>query len=212
MLESEEQNSTSDVIREEIRNQSQNEAEAILAQGEKEALQILDSARAEAEKIHADRIQKAEIQAEGIRKKILSGVHLEVKRQTLRARESLLSTIFDKIKEKLFAFRQTEAYANYLKRLVAEGMTALDAEIIQVLGGDVERALLQRDFIKEIEKDVLTRTGREIKLKVSERILPEGGVVLVSSDEKMLFDNRLTTRMQRMRNQMRLKAVKRVME
>lgn len=212
MLESEEQNSTSDVIREEIRNQSQNEAEAILAQGEKEALQILDSARAEAEKIHADLIQKAEIQAEGIRKKILSGVHLEVKRQTLRARESLLSTIFDKIKEKLFAFRQTEAYANYLKRLVAEGMTALDAEIIQVLGGDVERALLQRDFIKEIEKDVLTRTGREIKLKVSERILPEGGVVLVSSDEKMLFDNRLTTRMQRMRNQMRLKAVKRVMD
>ena len=183
MQESEDQKSTSDVIREEIRNQSQNEADAILAQGEKEALQILDSARAEAEKIHDDLIQKAEIQAEGIRKKILSGVHLEVKRQTLRARESLLSTIFDKIKEKLFAFRQTEAYANYLKRLVAEGMTALDAETIQVLGGDVERALLQRDFIKEIEKDVLARTGREIKLKVSERILPESGVVLVSSDE-----------------------------
>ena len=212
MQESEDQKSTSDVIREEIRNQSQNEADAILAQGEKEALQILDSARAEAEKIHDDLIQKAEIQAEGIRKKILSGVHLEVKRQTLRARESLLSTIFDKIKEKLFAFRQTEAYANYLKRLVAEGMTALDAETIQVLGGDVERALLQRDFIKEIEKDVLARTGREIKLKVSERILPESGVVLVSSDEKMLFDNRLTTRMQRMRSQMRLKAVKRVMD
>jgi len=213
MCSTENENTSSDVLQKEIQNQSQREAEMILSQADKEAKQILDAARSEAERIRGDIIGKAENQAATIRKKILSGVHLEVKRQTLRVREELLAKIFNGVEERLHAFRKTEGYTDYLQKLVIEGILALDTDTIQILSGDVEKKLLSHEgVITKIENNVRERIGRKIKLNLSKRVLPEGGVVLVSSDERMLFDNRFPARMKRMKNEMRLEAVKRVME
>jgi vacuolar-type H+-ATPase subunit E/Vma4 len=156
-------------------------------------------------------IRKAEAQAEGIRKKILSGVRLDVKKQNLRTREELLSKIFEQVKEKIEAFRQTKAYKGYLKELVIEGVMAIDAERMRVLPGNVEKKLLSEATVKQIIGEIQKRTGRKMKLSVADQPLPEGGVVLISEDERMLFDNRFSARMQRMQSQMRLEAMKRVM-
>jgi len=213
MRSTENENTSSDVLQKEIQNQSQKEAEMILSQADKEAKRILDAARSEAERIRGDIIGKAENQAANIRKKILSGVHLEVKRQTLRVREELLTKIFKGVEERLHAFRKAEGYTDYLQKLVIEGILALDTDTIQILSGDVEKKLLgHKGVITKIENNVRERIGRKIKLNLSKRVLPEGGVVLVSSDERMLFDNRFPARMKRMKNEMRLEAVKRVME
>ena len=198
-------------MQKEIQAQSEKEAETILGQAEREAQQILNNAQKEADSIKADMIRKAEAQAEGIRKKILSGVRLDVKKQNLRIREELLSKIFEQVKEKIETLRQTKAYEGYLKELVIEGVMAIDAERMRVLPGNVEKKLLSEATVKQIIGEIQKRTGRKTKLSVVDQPLPEGGVVLISEDERMLFDNRFSARMQRMQSQMRLEAMKRVM-
>lgn len=206
-----EQHISSDILQKEIQVQSEKEAEAILEQAEREAQQILNNAQKEADSIKADMIRKAEAQAESIRKKILSGVRLDVKKENLRTREELLLKIFEQVKEKIEAFRQTKAYREYLKELVVEGVTAIDAERIRVLSGDVEKKLLSEATVKQVIGEIQKRTGRKTSLSVADQSLPEGGVVLISEDERMLFDNRFSARMQRIQSQMRLEAMKRVM-
>lgn len=211
MKSREEQNSSSDVLRREIQDQSKKEVAELVERAEREAKQILDRARAEAEKVRADILKKAETQADAVRKRILSGVHLDVKRQNLRTREELISRLFQAVEERLNRFRETKACVASLKKLAIEGVLALDAETIRILSGNVERELLTKKMLSEVEKEVHQQTGREVKLVRSDQVLPEGGVVLVSSDERMLFDNRFSARMKRIQHRMRLEIVKRVM-
>jgi vacuolar-type H+-ATPase subunit E/Vma4 len=82
---------------------------------------------------------------------------------------------------------------------------------MRVLSGATEKKLLSEATVKQIIGEIQKRTGRKTKLSVADQSLPEGGVVLISEDERMLFDNRFSARMQRMQSQMRLEAMKRVM-
>ncbi len=210
MKSKEEQHSSSVVLRKEIQDQSEAEAAALLEQAEKEAQRIFDEARAEAEKIKADILKKAEIQAEGVRKKVLSSVRLEVKRQTLRTREALVLEIFSGVAEKIEAFRKTKGYLPVLKNLVMEGVLALDADMVHVLAGDVERKLLTKKIFSEVEKGIRQRRKKKVKLEFSGRTIPDAGVILMSSDGRTQFDNRFSTRMGRMQDAMRLVVAKRV--
>ena len=89
---------SSDVLRREIREQSEAEAASLVEGAEKEAQRIVSGAETEAGKVRAEILKKAEVQAEGIRRRVLSGVHLEIKRQTLRAREEMLAEILNSVK------------------------------------------------------------------------------------------------------------------
>lgn len=206
----ENEHSSSDVLRKEIREQSEAEAAAILEQAEKESRGILDEAKAESEKVKADILRKAEVQAEAVRRRIVSGVHLEIKRQALRTREELLSKIFQAVKERLEGLRKTKAYEPFLKKMIVEGVLALDAELVEVMAGDVEKKHITRQFLSQLEKEVRKQGGKEVKLRLSEQTFPEGGVVLISSDGRMKFDNRFSARMERLEREMRLEAVKKL--
>ena len=206
------QRSSSGILQKEIESQSTREAEEILGQAEREANRILENARRDAEKIRAEMLRKAEVQAEGIRRKILSSVHLEVKNQALRTREDLLTKIFQEVMKKLDAFRRTMGYDEYLKKLVIEGVLALDTDKIRILTGDIEKKRLSDATLAQIKREVKKQTGRAVSLSVADQVLPESGVVMVSADERMLFDNRFYTRMRRLQNVLRLEAIKRVME
>ena len=206
-----EKSSSSGILQKEIESQSTREAKEILEQAEREANRILDGARKEAEKIRAEILRKAEGQAEGIRRKILSSVHLEVKNQTLRTREDLLTKIFQEVMKKLDAFHRTKGYEKYLKKLVIEGVLALDTDKIRILSGDVEKKRLNDAMVAQIQKEVKKQTGRTMSISLADQVLPESGVVMVSADERMLFDNRFSTRIRRLQNELRLEAIKRVM-
>jgi V/A-type H+-transporting ATPase subunit E len=207
----EDQHPTSEVLRKEIRNQSDDEAASILEQAKKESDKILSDAEKEARKIKTELLKKAELQANGIRKRILSGVHVEIKRQNLRAREELISKVFQMVAKRLDAFRQSDTYIVFIRKMVKEGVLALDADEFRILHGNVEKQRLTKKILSEMEKELSIETGRKVKLVLSDQVLPEGGVVLISSDERMLFDNRFSARMERMEDEMRLVVMKRVM-
>ncbi len=207
----EEHTESSDIFKKEIQAQSKVEAGGILEQAEKEANHILDDAKKEAEKIKNGLLQKAGVQADGIRQRILSGVHLEINKRALQDREELISKLFQAVEEKISQFRQSDFYLPFLKKLVLEGIMALGGGKLIILPGEVEKKLLTKKVLSQIEKEVHEKYGGKVVLSLSDQILTEGGVVLESSDGNTRFDNRFSARIKRIENDMRLVAVRRVM-
>jgi vacuolar-type H+-ATPase subunit E/Vma4 len=193
-----------DALRQDILERSRQDIRAILQEAERDAAKLLQDARDQAEGFKAEILKKANAQAEGVRRRILSGVHLEVQRQHLQVIEEALSGIFRRLSEKLEAFRKDPGYGAFLDTLMLEGVQALDAGEIRVVPGDVERALLTEERLARIEAGA----ERPVRLVLSPDRLPEGGVVLESSDGRMRFDNRFSSRIRRYGDLLRRTAMK----
>ncbi len=204
-----EESTASKKLQEEIREQSEAEAAVILEQAEKEAGRIIGDAESEAQKIRSGLIKKAKTEAEGIRKRILSSVHLEIKKQNLKAREEMLSKLFLLVQEKLEQFRKSPDYGSFLETAVIEGALALGFENLSILTGDVERKLLSKQSLNRIVKQ-LDQEGRKVKLLLSDEKIDEGGVIVASQDGRARFDNRFSARIRRNLDEMRLLAIKKI--
>lgn len=201
----------SEHLLEEIREQSAAEADEILKQAAEEKKRILAEAQSEAEKVRSEAVERAERTAESVRRKILSGVHLEVQRQYLDSREEVMSAVFDALIEKMARYRESKAYRSFLKRLVLEGVVALEGDAFSLVMGDVEKRIMTKKTLDETVRMIEESAGKKVRLTPLKRKLPEAGIVVVSSDERMLFDNRIATRIERMKDEIRLEVMNRVM-
>ncbi len=201
--------SSSEILLQEIQTQSQTEADAIIEQAQKEAEQVRKQSEKEAEQIRHDMLQKAETQAENIRRKILSGVHLEVKKQTLRLRETTISKIVDAIRQKAEALRQSPEYLSNLKDMVLEGVQALDSNAIEIIPGNIERKLLTDDELKKIVNE---SKKSDLKLALSKDTLEESGIIIESEDGRTRYDNRFEAKLKRNNDTIRLTILKEIMD
>ena len=200
----------SDILCNEIQKQSKTEADAILEQAEKDVRRILDEAEKNADRIKADLMKQARTKAEGIQKRILSGVHLEIKKKRLRARESVLTKIFDSVHHDLITFRKDKRYKEVLNHLVLEGLFALDGGHIEIILGKVERDLLDENVLRALEKKACDESGKAVQLTLSKQSHADGGVVLLSLDGRTRFDNTFAARIRRMQDDMRLIIIKEI--
>jgi vacuolar-type H+-ATPase subunit E/Vma4 len=201
------ENASADALRKEISERSKIDAKAILDEAEREAARVRAEAKAEAEKFQAEILKKAAVQAEAVRKRILSGVHLEIKKRHLQVIEETLSKIFERVREKLEAFRKDRGYGAFLDVLLLEGFEALDSAEIRIIPGVAERSLLTKEKLSALEKEA-ERRKKKVRLALSDQTLPEGGVVLVSADGRTRFDNSFSARIRRFQNEMRMTAMK----
>lgn len=202
---------SSEVLCREIRTQSESEASSILEEAEKDVERIRQKAAQDAEKDREKTLSGAQIQAGASRRKMLSSVHLEVKKQTLRNREAILARIFQEVRKKLDAFRSDGEYAEFLMACVVEGALAVESETIQVVCGKTEEKKLTPAALESIQK-TLAQEGRVCRLELTEGDDGEGGVLVQSSDGRMRFDNRFSARIRRMEHRLRLEAMKKVFE
>lgn len=202
-----ESNAPSEILLSEIQSQSQTEADAVLEQARKEADELLNKARKNADKTYQELIQKAEVQAANIKKRILSSVHLEVKKQNLRARETMIQKVLDEIWKEIDLFRQKKDYASVLKEMILEGVSALDGNEMIVMPGDAERKLITTQMIDEIESQV-----QGLKLKLSDADISEAGLVVETSDGRTRFDNRFSARIRRHQETLRLMILRDIIE
>lgn len=201
------ENESAEALRKEILERSGADAKAVIEQAESDAARVKAEAKSEAEKFQAETLKKAAAQAEAVRKRILSGVHLEVKKRHLQVMEETLSRIFEQVKGRLEAFRKDKSYGAFLEKLAVEGIEALDSAEIQLLPGAAERPLLTRDRLAAIEKEAENRK-RKVRLVLSDQTLTDGGVVLVSGDGRTRFDNTFSARIRRYQGELRMTAMK----
>lgn len=200
---------TAESIRREIIETAQAEIREILESAEKEAKRILEEAKVEIEKIQREVKKKSLAQAEILRKRILSGLHLEVQRIHLQTTEETVSKIFEKVLERLETFRKTPSYEAFLDRMVLEGIMALDTQEVHIVAGEIEKTLLSSNRLRILEKKAES-LGKKVQLKLLPETLSEGGVVLRSSDQRQLFDNRFSSRIRRFRDRLYQETMKKL--
>lgn len=194
---------SSETLCQEIRAQSERDAEAVLEQARKESARLSEEAGKRADRVREEIMEKAGAQAKAVRKKILSGVHLEIKKQRMAVQEDAIKEVTASLRKKLLDFRAGDDYGDFLEKMIIEGAASLNGGRLIIIPGDRERELLTESRLKRIA-DSLKERYKTIALSLSEDSLAEAGVEMTTEDRRIRFDNRFSTRLQRMDHHIRL--------
>ncbi len=180
---------------------------------------ILSEARAEAEQIRAESVQKADAirlqaqaQAEVDRKKIMEQATREAERirsqamatsqlkartSQLEHREKILEQIFESVRQQLADVQKRKDYEHIVLQMVREAVIQLNAR----------KAVLRADKTtqKVLKDDSLEKLSKELNANISfGKALDEGtGVIVEASDGHLHYDNTLETRLNRMQSGLR---------
>ena len=180
------------------------EEEKIIKEAE---IQVVEKRKYSEKKIESllnDARNKAEEQAETIKKKIISAAEREVKRSSMRIRDSVMHDIMDRAEKKLSSMTGDENYRSVLVNWITEAAIGLGAEIAHINASVKERALINDHMLSEIARRIQKQTGKQITLTLSDaKPLPSQGVVLTAADGRTAFNNQVRTRMLRKQREIR---------
>ncbi len=198
---------SADVLIEEIQKQSDSEVESILDEAEKEKEQLLRKARMDAEAQNGEILKQADRKVSQLVRQIDSGIQLELKRQRLQAREMLVQQLFDALRLKWEAFRKSAEYPAVIEEWILEGALAVGTESMMVIAGDVEKKAITRAMLDRVQAVCLEKLQRKMNLALSGNETAEGGVMVLSSDRRIYFDNRFSSRMKRFETEIKMKII-----
>ncbi|MFO7889232.1 MAG: V-type ATP synthase subunit E family protein [bacterium] len=193
-----------DLLISEIKKQSRKEIKEIKEQAEKERQETISKARKEGEKIRSEMMSEAEQKCDDLKKKILSGVHLEIKKKNLDNQEKLIFWFNAEVRKRLDRFRSSDQYKQILKEWIIEGISAIDKKDLIITVGEVEKKFTDKKYLQQAIDFIKDKQGKNLTCRVSDEILNEGGVIITDLDEKISFDNSFSARMQRKQDEIRL--------
>jgi len=182
------------VLTDEILADARRQAERIRTRAGREAKDITDKARAQADADRRQRLAAAHDEADRQRQLTLATVPIEVARMRAEKVEAALQSICDEARRRLLA-REGFDYRQTVIALAAEAAGRLqgDAVVLELAAADTEA--LGADLAEAVRR----RAGRD-GLRVS--IAPEaadipGGVVVRDAEGRQVWDNSLGGRLKR---------------
>ncbi len=187
-----------------IEKDARSEADAILAEARKLADEQKAYGEKQAQAILKKAGEKAAEQSEAAKKKILSGIDVEVKRRIMHAQDSLLKTILNRVEEELHARIKNKQYPKTLLNWVIEAAIGLDANAAGISASKNELDYIDKAFLSEAEKKVKSYTGRPVALSLSDN--PQNrlqGIILTAEDGRTAFNNQIRTRIVRNEREIR---------
>jgi vacuolar-type H+-ATPase subunit E/Vma4 len=177
--------------REKIIKEAQTQAAEKKKYSEKKIESLLDEART-----------KAQEQAEAATKKIVSTAEREVKRRSMRIRDTVMQDILDRVEKKLGSMIGDKDYRSVLIGWLTEAAIGLDVESAYVNASSEELKLIDDKMLSEVTKRVRKQTGGKVELTLSDaEPLQSQGVVLTAADGRTAFNNQVKTRMLRNRRE-----------
>jgi vacuolar-type H+-ATPase subunit E/Vma4 len=180
--------------REKIVEEARTQAAEKKKYSEKKIESLLDEAR-----------EKAQEQAEAAKKKIISTAEREVKRRSMRIRDTVMQDIMARVESKLASKTGDESYRAVLIGWLAEAAVGLDAKSARVNASPEELKLIDDRVLSEVSRRVRKQTGRQIELILSgAKPLKSQGVVLTAADGRTAFNNQVRTRMQRNKREIQM--------
>ncbi len=183
-----------------IETDARTEEEKIIKEAEKQAAEKRKYSEKKIESLLDDARNKAEEQAETVKRKIISGAELEVKRLSMRFQSAVIQDIMDRLEKKLNSMTGHANYRAVLANWITEAAIGLGAESAQINASKIERTFIDDELISEVGARIHTQTGRQLALTLSDaQPLKSQGVVLTAADGRTAFNNQVKTRM--LRNQ-----------
>lgn len=181
------------------------ESEKLIADAEKQAAEKRKYAAKKRDSLMVDAKKRGQEQADAIKRKVISGVELEIKRRSLRIRDTVMQDIMTRVEEQLKTRIDTPEYRRYLRDWIVEAACGLDVETAQLNASSAERELIDEALLREVIEQVNQKAGKSINVTLSADAPLEGqGVVLTSADGRMAFNNQVRTRMLRHRHKIQM--------
>ncbi|MHC4520847.1 MAG: V-type ATP synthase subunit E [Planctomycetota bacterium] len=185
-----------------IEEDARREEERIIADAENQAAEKRKYGEKKVESLLNDARQKAQEEVAALRRRTVSSAEREIKRRSLRARDTLMQDIMSKVEEKLNAMTGVPEYRSILIAWTTEAAIGLDAEAAHVNASEAERALIDDGPLWEARERVKSQTGKEVTLAISDAPpLESQGVLLTTLDGRIAFNNQVKTRISRKRRE-----------
>jgi vacuolar-type H+-ATPase subunit E/Vma4 len=187
-----------------IEEDARAEEKQLLEEAQKRAQEKKVYAEKKVESILADAQRDGQEQGEAVKRKIVSGVELEVKRLSMRSRDAVMQEITGRVEAKLASMIDTPEYTSTLTDWIAEAAAGLGADAAQVNASDREKPLIDEHRLSQAAQKAAERTGKPVTLTLSDaQPLKSQGVVLTAADGRTAFNNQIKTRMMRRQREIR---------
>jgi len=177
-----------------IEADARQEEEKILAEAEQQAADKRKYGDQKIESILADTRARAEKQAEDIKRKGVSSVELEVRRRSLRLRDTILQDLIKQVEERMQTRIARPDYRTALLQWIVEAARGLSMDAAEINASAAERKLIDKNLLDEAMKML----EQKVALTLSKDDPLSGqGVVLTSVNGRLAFNNQVRTRIQR---------------
>jgi len=164
-----------ETVVEDIREEARARAEEIRSEADRKAEEIVGEAEDDAEEIRAEREREVERQIEQERERRLSSATLEAKQERLKARRTALSTVRERVEERLAGLEDDRR-----EELTRE---TLEAALAEFEGGEIE--VYCRPADEALLEDILA----EYDATLAGEVECLGGVVVESSTSRVRVNN-----------------------
>jgi vacuolar-type H+-ATPase subunit E/Vma4 len=193
-----------DKLKQELLADADAQAAEIIARAQEEADKMIAQARQNAAEKREARLAAAAEEAEKQCRTIFADIELETNRRWLRKQEScindLLLTALAKV-DKAEGFDRTASLASLAK----EALAAIGDRDCAVSFNPADEAIVTRDWLQKLSREIYPGSTSVYVLKADPSI--DGGIVLETKDGARQVDNSYKTRLQRMRDELRLVAI-----
>ena len=180
-----------------IREEAREEASRILANAQTEAESIRSQAQAQATAKREAILEQARQEAEILREHATAAAHLEAQTLVLKRREQLLERVFADTRQRLASILQRPDYEQIARYLLREAVKGLGADEVVVQADEETRKVLSDAALTKLEREL------GVRLRTGKPLIQSTGVIVETSDGHRLYDNRLETRLARMRDVLR---------
>jgi vacuolar-type H+-ATPase subunit E/Vma4 len=171
-------------------------AAGIIEEAEGKSKQLLGEARAQATRDADDILSRANLEAESIRRSILSSRIRANRLRILDEKNNLVQSVLKSVEQSLSDISSSDQFESTLKRFVAEAVEAVGTD----------NAVVKIGF-RNAEKKSLQSLGQSLpkgtKLVAEQTAMDDlGGVVASDPEGKTIFNNSFRARLERLDNQL----------
>lgn len=188
------------VLLDEIRKKAEAEGRGIIEEARKTADQKRKAAGAQAQRIKDEARERAEARAESVRETKLANLAMQKKRIRLHRNEEIMQLVIGRVVSSLEERVDTPEYAEALEKWAVEACLGLGTEAAILETSPAERKYFDASALEKIRQKIRDRGGPRMELRFSDKSTDGAGVVARSSDGRLVYDNRIRTRIRRHEN------------
>jgi len=179
-----------------ILSDAKHKADETIKDSQAKSQQILEEAKQRAQREFEEIIAKANVEAESIRRSILSSKVRVNRLRILEEKNRIVEDIIHSVEDQLSSFSKSERFEETAQRFVTEAVKAVDTDqpVVRIGFRGVSKRSL--DGVSR----VLPKGG---KLVVDEKPIDDmGGVVATDPEGRVVFNNTFKSRLERLDNQL----------